>query len=111
MLLEIENYIAAHLEVNITSIDVAHHLYLNPSYFSRSFKRLTGETFTNYVHRYKTRIASEMLKSMGDSVDDIALKLGYPNRAYFAKVFKKYTGVTPGQYKWQPNHCILKQEE
>src|SRR5690606_15554063 len=49
----IQQFIDQHLSENITSIDMARYLYLNPSYFSRYFKRLTGKNFTDYVHQYK----------------------------------------------------------
>lgn len=95
----IQQYIYKHLSENISSIDVANHLFLNPSYFSRYFKRLTGNNFTDYVHQYKMKEASNLLKNQDDSVEWVALKLGYSDRTYFSKVFKKYLGITPGEYK------------
>ncbi|SDC28054.1 two-component system, response regulator YesN [Paenibacillus sp. UNCCL117] len=96
---QIEQYISQHLAENLTYLDMANYLFLNPSYFSRYFKRLTGENFTDYVHRYKIKIASKMLESSNDSIEMVALKLGYSDRTYFSKVFKKYIGMTPGEYK------------
>ena len=58
---EIDQFIIEHLSENITSIIMANHLHLNPSYFSRYFKQLTGENFTDYVHRFKIRLAISML--------------------------------------------------
>lgn len=95
----INDYINKHLSENITSIDVAQHLFLNPSYFSRYFKRMTGENFTDYVHRLKMRIASKWLEQKDETIEIVALKLGYSDRTYFSKVFKKYIGVTPSDYK------------
>ncbi|KEQ24117.1 response regulator [Paenibacillus tyrfis] len=95
----IDQYIAQHLAETITSIDIATHLYLNPSYFSRYFKKLSGENFTDYVHRYKMKIAADLLEKTKDSIEVVALRCGYSDRTYFSKVFKKYIGVTPGEYK------------
>ncbi|WP_227793384.1 response regulator [Paenibacillus guangzhouensis] len=99
---QIQHFIEQHLADSITSIDIARYLYLNPSYFSRYFKRMTGSNFTDYVHQYKMNIASKMLKTSGQTLEEIALALGYSDRTYFSKVFKKYMGVTPSEHK---NRC------
>ncbi|SDN23382.1 helix-turn-helix domain-containing protein [Bacillus sp. OK048] len=96
---EIDQYIIEHLSENITSIIMANHLHLNPSYFSRYFKQLTGENFTDYVHRFKIRLAITMLTERYESIENIAYGLGYSDRTYFSKIFKKYTGLSPGEYK------------
>ncbi|REK71638.1 response regulator transcription factor [Paenibacillus paeoniae] len=96
---EIDHYIADHLFENITSIDVANYLCLNSSYFSRYFKRLTGDNFTDYLHRHKMGVAARMLEQREESVEMVALKLGYSDRTYFSKVFKKYMGATPREYR------------
>ncbi|WP_152396909.1 response regulator transcription factor [Paenibacillus guangzhouensis] len=96
---EIDQYLLAHLSENVTSVDVAQHLYLNPSYFSRYFKRMTDENFTDYVHRFKMKAAMRMLEYPDETIEMISLKLGYSDRTYFTKVFKKYIDMTPGEYK------------
>ncbi|MNJ56780.1 Arabinose operon regulatory protein [compost metagenome] len=95
----IQQYIEQHLADNITSIDMARHLYLNPSYFSRYFKRMTGATFTDYVHQYKMKLATKMLKMSNQNLESMAIGLGYSDRTYFSKVFKKYVGLTPSEFK------------
>ncbi|MGN7382600.1 response regulator transcription factor [Paenibacillus sp. SAFN-117] len=95
----IQQYIDRHLSENITSIDMARYLFLNPSYFSRYFKRLTGINFTDYVHQYKMKIAAKMLVTSSQTLESLAIGLGYSDRTYFSKVFKKYIGMTPSDYK------------
>ncbi|OBZ13215.1 response regulator [Bacillus sp. FJAT-26390] len=95
----IDRYIVDNLSENISSIDMAQFLELNPSYFSRFFKRLTGINFTDYAHRYKVGIAEQLLKNSDESVEIVAAKLGYYERSYFSKVFKKYTGLTPTELR------------
>lgn len=96
---EIDQFIIEHLSENITSIIMANHLHLNPSYFSRYFKQLTGENFTDYVHRFKIRLAISMLTERFETVEFITYSLGYSDRTYFSKIFKKYTGMSPGEFK------------
>ncbi len=96
---QIDRYISQHLEENITSVSVAQYLYLNPSYFSRYFKKMTGENFIDYVHRYKMEIACRMLKNRHRTIETIGMNLGYCDRTYFSRVFKKYKGVSPSDFR------------
>ncbi|UKS26880.1 response regulator [Paenibacillus sp. HWE-109] len=96
---QIEQYISEHLSEQLSLIDVANYLYLNPSYLSRYFKLETGMNFTDYLHRYKMKLACRLLKSKEDNIEIISLKLGYADRTYFSKMFKKYVGVSPKDYR------------
>ncbi|GAB2537587.1 helix-turn-helix domain-containing protein [Gracilibacillus alcaliphilus] len=97
---EIEQYIVQHLSKNLTSADMAKHLYLNPSYFSRYFKKLSGQNFTDYIQKYKIDLAQNMLLE-DKTIEDVASELGFSDRTYFSKIFKKHTGYSPGEYKTQ----------
>ncbi|MFD2115116.1 response regulator [Paenibacillus yanchengensis] len=99
----IQQYIDQNIGENMTSIDIARFLYLNPSYFSRYFKRLTGLNFTDYVHQYKMKLAADMLVVSSQTLEAISLHFGYSDRTYFSKVFKKYMGMTPSEYKVKNN--------
>ncbi|MNC60028.1 HTH-type transcriptional activator Btr [compost metagenome] len=85
----------------ITSVDMADHLHLNASYFSRYFKKLAGVNFTDYVNQYKINMAITMLSRRNETVENVAYTLGFSDRAYFSKVFKKYSGKSPSEYKIQ----------
>lgn len=95
----IDRYIMEHLSETISLVSIANHLYLNPSYFSRYFKKMTGVNFTDYVNKYKMNLAHQMLKNKEMTVEMIAAKLGYSDRTYFSKVFKKYNGISPVDFK------------
>ncbi|WP_066196048.1 response regulator transcription factor [Gracilibacillus timonensis] len=95
---EIDRYITQYLSSNITSADMAGYLYLNPSYFSRYFKKLAGENFTEYIQKYKIGIAKNMLLE-GKTIEAVASELGFSDRTYFSKIFKKHTGYSPGEFK------------
>jgi two-component system response regulator YesN len=95
----IDRYIMEHLSETISLVSIANHLYLNPSYFSRYFKKMSGVNFTDYVNQYKMNLALQMLKNKKLSVEMIAEKLGYSDRTYFSKVFKKYNGISPVDFK------------
>ncbi|WP_159886051.1 response regulator transcription factor [Paenibacillus puerhi] len=96
---QIDQYIAEHIADNISLVDIADYLFLNPSYLSRYFKNETGMNLTDYVHRYKMKIACHMLKNNHENIEMVAFKLGYLERTYFSKIFKKYVGVSPKDYR------------
>ncbi|WP_284644036.1 helix-turn-helix domain-containing protein [Paenibacillus silviterrae] len=95
----IDAYIHSRLSENISTVDLAAHLYMSPSYFSRSFKRMTGYNFIDYLNVYKMKIASKLLENTEATVEAVAAQLGYSDRTYFSKVFKRYVGVTPREYR------------
>ena len=92
-------YIHEHPREVITMKSMADLCHLSPSYFSRLFNRETGETFINYVNRYKIGLAKTMLRKTNDSINRIASTLGYINVSYFIGLFKQFEGVTPTVYR------------
>ncbi|WP_020619321.1 AraC family transcriptional regulator [Paenibacillus daejeonensis] len=94
-------YVSRHLDRKITLEEVAESLFMNPSYFSRLFKKETGETFIEYVTRMKMHRARELLKGIGTPVGKICETLGYDNQSYFIKLFKSAVGMTPAEYRTQ----------
>ncbi|TYP74866.1 response regulator [Paenibacillus methanolicus] len=96
---QIDRYIMEHLSENVSLVTMANHLYMNPSYFSRYFKKMTGVNFTDYVHRFKMNIALQMMRDKDATIEMISVQLGYSDRTYFSKVFKKYMGMSPGDFR------------
>ncbi|HZG16122.1 MAG TPA: response regulator [Candidatus Bathyarchaeia archaeon] len=92
-------YVFTNLEKKISLEEVASHLFLNPSYFSRLFKKEVGETFVEYVTKLKIARAKELLSQTAEPVGKISERLGYDNLSYFIKLFKSYAGVTPIEYR------------
>ncbi|OLS40912.1 response regulator [Bacillus sp. MRMR6] len=92
-------YVSMNIEKKISLDEVSSYLYLNPSYFSRLFKKEVGETFVEYVTKMKINRAKELLEQTAESVGKICERLGYDNQSYFIKIFKNYVGVTPIEYR------------
>lgn len=85
-----------HRELHIA--DAARHVHLSTSYFSHLFKKVTGQTFNQFVIQERMEQAKRLLLE-DRQVQDIAESLGYPERRYFSDVFKKYTGLTPSEFR------------
>ncbi len=84
---------------NITVNDISKLVFLSTNYICMIFKRDTGTTINDYITRIRIEKAIEMLKDPGIKLYDICYAVGYSDPSYFSKVFKKYTGLSPKQYK------------
>lgn len=94
-----KKYISDHLSDNLTLENVACHVNLSTTYFSKFFKQELGTNFIDYVTDLRMDTAKELLKDSFLKVREIAGKVGFNDIRYFYKVFKKNTGFTPTEYK------------
>jgi two-component system response regulator YesN len=69
------------------------------SYFSAMFKQHTGETFVEYLTRFRVEKAKELLTVTQYKTYDIAARVGYGDPQYFSIIFKRHTGMTPKEYR------------
>ena len=79
--------------------DIADVSGLSKYYLAHEFKRLTGHTVINYLGIVRCEKAAELLVSNTMSVEGIALECGFSSSSYFIKAFKKYYGLSPGEYR------------
>ncbi|ALS26569.1 two-component system response regulator [Paenibacillus sp. 32O-W] len=96
---QVMDYVDEHIYENITREDAARHVYINSSYLSRMFKKVTGESFSDFVIRKKMERAIHLLQVERVMVYEVADRLGYKDPSYFARVFKKYTGKSPSDFQ------------
>lgn len=76
-------------------------LYTNVDYLGKLFKKETGKNFSHYVMEKRMEMAKSLImEGKKDKIYEVAEKVGYgSNSQYFSQVFKKYTGVSPLEYK------------
>ncbi|MNN89103.1 Arabinose operon regulatory protein [compost metagenome] len=72
---------------------------LNAKYLSQMFKEEFGVNFLDYLGNVRIQQAKRLLMETGESIQVIGIQVGYPNVRSFMRVFKKLTGVTPGEYR------------
>ena len=97
------DYIITHLHSRILLEDAAKYLDISPAYLSRLFKKETGMTFSDFVNKQKIEEAAALLLYTEYSDTQISTLLAFSSQSYFIKVFRKYMGTTPKQYKKQYN--------
>lgn len=71
----------------------------NSSYLGKLFSRKTGESFNSYLDRTRIENAKRLLAEKDYKIYEISEKVGYKNTDYFHKKFKKYTNMTPAEYR------------
>ena len=63
------------------------------------FKKETGQTFINYLNNYKIERSKDLLKNTNMTLLNISLEVGFNNQSYYSTIFKKYTNMTPQEYR------------
>jgi two-component system, response regulator YesN len=84
---------------NLSLEGIASEIYINPSYLSKVFLKEMKQSFVDYLTEQRLSHARKLLKQTTLPIREIAVQSGYINEKYFMKLFKKNTGMTPGDYR------------
>lgn len=96
----IKEYISKnYMNENLSVKDISTHVFLSTSYVCTFFKNETGRTLNQYLTEYRMEKAKQLLKDARFKITDISSKVGYSDGNYFGKSFKKYTGLSPSEYR------------
>lgn len=93
------NYIERNLSRKISLAQVAEYAGYSPAYFSKLFHEEIGSTFQSYLNKLRIERSKLYLLSTTMSGAEICGLVGFEDQSYFSKIFKRYTGVTPDQYR------------
>ncbi|WP_417898835.1 helix-turn-helix domain-containing protein [Bacillus haimaensis] len=96
---QIEEYLRANYQQDVTLQEIADRFFLSREHISRKFKQEYNETITDYVTRIRMEKAKEFLAKPHVKIYEVAYHVGYQNEKYFSKVFKKFTRMTPNEYR------------
>lgn len=96
---QVKRIVARELGHDLSVKSIADRVYLHPVYLSKVFKAVTGESLGDYIIRIRMEKALYMLKHTNRRIYEITTELGYQNPQYFSKMFKKYYGMTPQEYR------------
>ncbi len=83
----------------LTLETMAAEAHMSPNYFSQIFKEITHYSPIEYLLHYRIEYSKYLLCVKDLSVSEAAIHSGFNNCAYYIKVFKKNTGITPNKYK------------
>ena len=77
----------------------ADKMHLSPQHLSTTIKKTTGRTLTDIISAFVIKDAQAKLRSTELTIQEIAYSLNFPDISFFGKYFKRYTGVSPKQYR------------
>lgn len=100
----VSNYIQRHLSESISVENLAKELFISRTYLSAKFKEETGETLTDFILEEKTEEGKRLLRYTDKTISQIGFFLGFSSSAHFSKVFRKYAGITPTEYRTKHGH-------
>ena len=94
-------YIHENLTNQISRESICRELFISESNLSRTFTKEVGMTLSDYIAQCRVTRAKELLRGTSLSVTEICSQVGYNYAAYFIKIFREKTGMTPNQYREQ----------
>ena len=94
-----KEYIGQNYAKQVSLTEISELVGFNATYFSRLFRKETGQTFIEYLVSVRMGHAKEMLRETRISVAEVCSKVGYSDVKYFTKNFIKYVGLKPKEYR------------
>lgn len=98
-LLKVIFYIRKNTDKQIRVKDLCDICNYTPNYLSRLFKKMTGDTISDYINKEKMRKAISLMEASNYTITEISNLLGFLSPYYFSIVFKKYYKMSPSQYR------------
>lgn len=94
-----EKFISDNFDKNITIKDISDSVYLTPQYLCKVYKTETGITINTHITNLRMEKAKELLLNRNLKLYEVASMVGYKDSNYFSRVFKKYYGMNPSEYR------------
>ncbi len=93
------NYIDQNYYTDIKLRHISRLFFINEQYLCRCFSKNVGVSFSVHLNKVRIDNAMKLLSTTGKTITDIAEMVGFNNVTYFVSTFKRYTGLTPGEYR------------
>lgn len=97
---KVKQYVRRHFREKISLESVAACVFLSPGYLSSLFKSETGESLFSYINRIRVEASKPLLLGTERPLVEIAQSCGFEDQSYYARVFKKFTGVSPSKFRF-----------
>lgn len=93
-----------YIQQNYSSVDlsieeIAKACFISPAYLGRLFKKAKGCSITEYINKVRIEQSKLLLRETDQIIKTVAKNVGFKDRSYFSKTFKKYIGLSPGDYR------------
>ena len=95
----IRHYIDTNYEKDLSLTTLSKHFFISKYQISRLFKKQFGINYSDYILKARMEAAAVILLNFRGKLDEAARRTGFEETSYFSKVFSKYYGVSPGEYR------------
>ncbi len=95
----VHDYIGTHYMEHLSLSGLADQFYVEPSYLSRKFSSRYNETITSFITRCRMDRAKELMEDEDNKLESISFEVGYDDYNYFSRVFRRFEGVSPSEYR------------
>ena len=95
----VKQYVRLHLEEELTLPKLSEMVCLSPNYLSTLFKRREGLALKKFIEKNRIERAAYLLLTEDSMMSEIAARVGYHHCSYFCRIFRRYYGVTPLQFR------------
>ncbi len=97
-IMEVRHFVSTHYQEEVDIGTVASLVHLTKPAFCRFFRKMTGQTFTEYLNRYRIQHARDLLRQ-GISVTEACYRSGFGSLSYFNRRFRRLTGENPTAFR------------
>ena len=98
-ILRAQDYLHEYFNAEFTIDELAQRIGMSTRNFTRRFKEATGETPVSYLHQLRINCAKHLLETDYKSVQEVCHEVGYEDIPFFRNIFKRYTGLSPREYR------------
>ncbi|HRP32849.1 MAG TPA: helix-turn-helix domain-containing protein [Agriterribacter sp.] len=106
-ILKVQVFIEKNIHEKITTNELAKQVSLGRRTFERRFKEATGNSVLEYIHRIKIESAKRQFESSRKNINEVMYEVGYTDTKAFRDLFKKFTGLTPIEYRNKYNKMAM----
>ncbi|KMO86902.1 histidine kinase [Megasphaera cerevisiae DSM 20462] len=101
-------YIHENFKKKLSLKDVSAHVYMNPQYLSRLFKKEVGVSCVDYINHLKIMYACDLLSGTDEPICHVSCICGFSDQSYFNRVFINQKHITPKEFR---RNCKVEQAE
>lgn len=98
-ILDVVEWIRTHYDQPLSVAYIAEQFGYHPTYLTNIFKKYTGYPILTYINRIRISVSKNLLANRTLSIYEVANMCGFSDEKYFMKLFKRYEGITPTQYR------------
>jgi AraC-like DNA-binding protein len=99
LVLAVRTYLREHIDQPLSVADIARHVSMSVAHFTRTYKRLTGNTPWDDLLRLRVDVTRNLLITTRYPLREIAPQVGFHDEYHLSRIFRRYMGVSPGFYR------------